>query len=356
MIEIAITKRLAGFALEVDLSLPPEPVAIFGPSGAGKSTLLKAVAGLLKPESGRVSINGRVLFDSAAGINLPAEQRCLGLVPQDGLLFPHRSVRENLLFGYRRVKGRSRSIELNEVVEVLEVGSLLERRPDTLSGGEAQRISLGRALLASPLMLLFDEPLASVDTRLKWRILPYLKRAIDHFSLPALYVSHDHAEVTSVASTIVVIEHGRVIACGPYHQIIDLPQVCRAFTREGIDNILYGKVETNRPQEGYSVVAAGSARFKVPPLDMQPGMDVAVTLRANDIILAREHPAMISTRNILPGRVARIADVGNLLLIHIDVGCELVVELTPEAVRELELSPGAEIWALIKSNAFKVQP
>ena len=354
MIEIAVRKRLADFSLDVELSLPAESVAVFGPSGAGKSTLLKSVAGLLKPDSGRIAVNDRTLFDSDSGEDIPPERRALGMMPQDPLLFPHRSVRENLLFGYRRIKGRERRVRFDEVVDILEIGALLDRRPHTLSGGEAQRVALGRALLTSPRMLLFDEPLASLDARLKARILPFLRRAIEHFGLPALYVSHDHLEVTSIAKTIVVLERGRVVGAGPYLEIIDSPRVYGAFTREGIDNVISAEVVENRHEDGYSEVAAGAARLRVPPIESPPGTAVGLTVSANDIILAREKPGRISTRNVLPGRVARIADVGNLLLVHVDVGCELVVELTPEAVKELDLEPGAEAWALIKSNAFSL--
>ncbi len=356
MIEISIRKRLADFTLEVDVELRAKAVAIFGPSGGGKSTLLRAVAGLVRPETGRIALDGRVLFDSDAGVNLPPERRGLGLVPQDGLLFPHRTMRENLLYGYRRVRGRPRTIELDEVTEVLEIGHLLDRFPATLSGGESQRAALGRALLASPLLLLFDEPLASIDVALKSRILPYLQRALSHFGIPALYVSHDQREATRIASTILVLHRGRVLACGPYLEIIDLPPVYGAFGREGVSNVVQATVLANMPERGYSETQIGRARFKVPPMEEAEGTLLSLSVRANDIILAREKPSRISARNILRGMILRLADVGDLLLAHVDVGCELLVELTPEAARELELAPNADVWVLIKSNAFSSEP
>lgn len=354
MIEISIKKRLAGFTLEVDISLPSESIAVFGPSGSGKSTLLHSVAGLVRPDEGKIAINGEVVFDSAGNIDTPPERRLLGLVPQEGLLFPHLDVKANLLYGFRRVRNRPKAIEPEDVLQVLDIENLLDRYPGTLSGGERQRVALGRALLASPQLLLFDEPLASIDAELKGRILPYLQRAVSHFRIPALYVSHDHSEVTRIASTIVVLSQGKVIAVGPYLEIIDLPLVYKAFTREGVDNILEASLSTNRPEEGYSEAQAGGTVFKIPPLTIPPGSQVSLNVRANDIILACDKPTRISTRNVLAGSVDHIADVGNLLLVHVNVGCELIVELTPEAVRELDLSPGAEVWALIKSNAFSV--
>jgi len=355
MIEITARKRFADFDLDVEFSLPGEPVAVFGPSGAGKSTLLNIVAGLLKPDSGRISINGELLYDSTTGIDTPAERRGFGLVPQEGLLFPHRTVRDNLLFGYKRVHGRPRTIELDEVVDVLEIGSLLYRYPATLSGGEAQRVALGRALLASPRLLLFDEPLASVDERLKWRILPYLKLAVSYFNLPALYVSHDPTEVTSIASRIVVLHGGRIVAAGPYLEIIDLPEVYGVFTREGVNNVLTGTVEANLPQYGYSVVGVGEATFKVALANAPPGSEIGLAIKANEVIIARERPGKISTRNVLKGKVAGFANVGSLILVHVDVGCEIIVELTHGAATELLLAEGTEIWVLIKSNAFQIQ-
>jgi molybdate transport system ATP-binding protein len=355
MIRIAVRKRLSAFDLDVDLALPEEAVAVFGPSGAGKSTLLNCVAGLVKPDSGSISIDGEVLFDTASGINMPAERRGFGLVPQDGLLFPHRSVKENLLYGYRRVRGRQRKIELEEVVEILEIEQLLSRKPGTLSGGEAQRVALGRALLASPRMLLFDEPLASVDQPLKRRILPYLKLAISHFKLPALYVSHDQLEVTSIANHIAVLRGGRIVASGPFSRIIDEPEVYRTFTREGVNNSLDGALEDNLPRYGYSVVRVGGAVFKVPPVEVEPGSQIGLVIRANDIILSRERPGKISARNALGGEVRSFANVGGLILVHVDVGCELIVELTPDAASELLLAEGTEVWVLIKSNAILIQ-
>ena len=352
MIEVKIRKRLAEFELDVDVSLPASTVAVFGPSGSGKSTLLNAIAGLLRPDAGRIAIRQEVLFDDGEKINLPPEARRLGLVPQDGLLLPHRTVKQNLLYGYRRVRGRPRRVELDEVAEVLEIGHLLGRYPGNLSGGERQRVALGRALLASPHLLLFDEPLASIDATLKGKILSYLQRAIAHFGIPALYISHDRSEVTRLADTIVVLRQGKVIACGRYNDIIDSPGVYRAFTREGIDNVLEATILANKQDEGYSEVQVRSTVFKVPLMEAPAGSIIILNIKAGDIILARDRPARISTRNVLPGSVKRLADVGDLLLAHIDVGCELIVELTPEAVRELEIGEGARIWALIKTNAF----
>ena len=354
MIELRIERHLAEFTLRLEQSIEASPLAVFGHSGAGKSTLLRCIAGLDRPSSGHISIDGTVLFGSSRNIDLPAEERQVGYVPQDGLLFPHLTVKKNLLYGYDRIRDRDRTIGLDEVQEILEIGDLLERDVSTLSGGERQRIALGRCLLASPRLLLFDEPLASVDQRLKGRILPYLIRAIEHFAIPTVYVSHDHEEVAQIAREILVLDRGRAVACGPYLEIVDDPAVFGLFSREGIDNIIHTRVAEHDATQGYTLVEAGTARFAIPPVSLSRGEGLSIGIKAGDIILAIDRPSRISTRNALEGRVLHIAPVGDILLAHIDVGCELLVELTPSAVHELGLAPGVSLWALIKTNAFKL--
>lgn len=354
-LEFAITLRRGSFTLDLCADLLGRTLAVFGPSGSGKSTLLACIAGLSRPEAGRITVGGETWFDAARGIHLPPERRAVGLVPQEGLLFPHLDVRANLLFGADRKRRGDAGAQLHEVTEVLEIGPLLGRRPDTLSGGERQRVALGRALLSAPKLLLFDEPLAAVDQALKRRILPYLTRALDHFRIPALYVSHDPAEVLAVTRELLVIRAGRAVAAGDWREIVDRPDVYAAFSREGIDNVLEGTVEMDRPAEGYAEVRSGSALFRVPPGIGVAGATVQLTVKAGDIILSSGRPPLISARNVLEGNVLRLADVDGLVLVHLDVGCELLVELTPAAVRELALAPGAIAWALIKSNSFDVR-
>lgn len=354
MIELRIQRQLAEFSLHVDETIDTSPLAVFGHSGAGKSTLLRCIAGLDRPNSGRIAIDGDVLLDSKRDIHIPVQERQIGYVPQDGLLFPHLSVKKNLLYGFKRIYGRKRTIEFDDVLKVLEIGELLDRDISTLSGGERQRVSLGRALLASPRLLLFDEPLASVDRRLKGRILPYLIRAIEHFAIPTVYVSHDHEEVAQIAREILVLDRGRAVACGPYLEIVDNPAVFGLFSREGIDNIIRVRVARHDATQGFTLVEAGKAQFAIPPISLPVGEELSIGIKAGDIILALDRPSRISTRNALEGEVQRIVPVGDILLAHIDVGCELLVELTPSAVNELGLTPGVPLWALIKTNAFKL--
>lgn len=208
----------AGFRLEATFEADAGVTALFGPSGAGKSTVLALIAGLLRPQAGTIRLDQRVLVDTSAGICLPPEQRQVGIVFQDHLLFPHLTVRRNLIFGQRR---GSRPLDLARVVEMLEIGALLERRPDTLSGGQRQRVALGRALLRGPQILLLDEPVSAVEEGLRDRILTSLERTVAEWSIPTLFISHDQADVQRFAQRLLVLQGGRVSAAGPTTSLLE---------------------------------------------------------------------------------------------------------------------------------------
>jgi molybdate transport system ATP-binding protein len=212
VLDLDLEFRRGSFLLQTKASLGPGATGVFGPSGCGKSTLLALIVGLLRPDRGSIVLQGSVLADTSSGSFVPPWQRRIALVFQDGQLFPHLTVRDNLLYGYRRSAPGVRQFELDGVLELLEIGPLLKRRPAQLSGGERQRVALGRALLCSPRMLLLDEPLASLDERLKQQILPYLARVKRESGLPMLYVSHARAEVDFLADHTLHMEDGRIVA------------------------------------------------------------------------------------------------------------------------------------------------
>jgi molybdate transport system ATP-binding protein len=213
-LEFACTLRyLSGFVLDADFSTRTSVTVLSGPSGSGKTTILSILAGLLRPDRGRIRLDSTVLFDSDAGINLPPESRRIGYVFQDYLLFPHLSVRRNLLYGWRRRPADARPPSLERVVEVLQLGDTLDRLPHTLSGGQRQRVALGRALLCGPRLLLLDEPLASVDEALRQRVLGYIEHVLHEWDIPTLYVTHNAAEAERLARQVVRIESGRVAEC-----------------------------------------------------------------------------------------------------------------------------------------------
>jgi molybdate transport system ATP-binding protein len=214
VLAVDVEKKLGGFKLAVRFEAAGGATALFGPSGSGKTSVVNMIAGLLTPDRGSIALNGTTLFDAAAGINVPPHQRHIGYVFQEGRLFPHLSVRQNIDYG-RRMSGQPRDAEeFARIVKLLDISHLLDRRPRLLSGGERQRVAIGRALLMRPRLLLLDEPLASVDSGHKHEILPYLVRLRDEAKVPMVYVSHTALEVRRIATTVVRIEGGRVTASG----------------------------------------------------------------------------------------------------------------------------------------------
>ncbi|HVC21445.1 MAG TPA: ATP-binding cassette domain-containing protein [Vicinamibacterales bacterium] len=209
-ITLDFTLRQGGFLLEIRERIETDALALVGPSGAGKTSVLETVAGLRRPESGEIRLGDRVLFSSARGIDLPPRERAVGYVPQDALLFPHMDVRRNILYGARH----GGALPLDRVLAMLEIAPLIDRRIARLSGGERQRVALARALMASPSLLLLDEPLSALDPSLRWRIVPYLQRIRDELRMPMICASHDPAFVRAVASVALQLDHGRVVGFG----------------------------------------------------------------------------------------------------------------------------------------------
>jgi molybdate transport system ATP-binding protein len=230
--EIGIKHQQGNFSLSVSFQGAESGVtALFGPSGAGKSSVVNVVAGLMRPDAGRIAINGRCLFDSARGIDLPPEKRRIGYVFQDGRLLPHLSVHANLVYGMHRIPADLRFVHLDQVVELLGIGHLLKRRPARLSGGEKQRVAIGRALLTSPALLLMDEPLASLDAARKGEVLPFIMRLGREFSIPILYVTHALDEILQLATRMVMMENGRVLASGDLEALMTRPDLQSRFGR-----------------------------------------------------------------------------------------------------------------------------
>lgn len=353
MIEARLTLRHPGFTLDVDLRLPGRGVsAICGVSGSGKTTLLRVVAGLEKRADGVLRIDGETWQDSAAGIFLPPYRRALGMVFQDAALFPHLSVRDNLAFGQRRMRGVGRALETTPVIELLGIGHLLERRPDKLSGGEQQRVAIARALLTGPRLLLMDEPLAALDERRKAELLPWLDRLHDELEIPILYVSHSLPEVARLADYLVVLDAGRTLAAGPLGDILprlDLP------LSHGEDAFVVVDAVVGEYDAHYALVRldfAGGTLW-APSAQRTCGNRLRVRIQARDVSLAHAPQKSSIMNHIATHIVAFEAQEPGRLLARLDAGgTPLLARLTRKSAEQLHIAPGMPIYAQIKSVAL----
>src|SRR5947207_1213653 len=359
MLSVAVAHRLGDFLLDAAFESGGGLTALFGRSGSGKTSLVNAIAGLIRPSRGRIVVDGEVLTDTASGVFVPARRRHVGYVFQEGRLFPHLTVRQNLLYGRRfaptsRRNGRGRAGEVEHVIELLGIGELLGRRPANLSGGEKQRVAIGRALLAQPRLLVMDGPLASLDEERKTEILPYIGRLGDEFAIPIVYVSHAIAEVTRLATTMVVMSEGRVAAVGPTAAIMGRIDLFPLTGRAEAGAILATRVAGHDPAFGLTVLRAAAGELRVPHLDLLVGAALRVRIRARDVMIALHPPEGLSALNVLPGTVAEIGRTdGPIVDIRLDCAGEaLIVRLTRRSVETLGLAPGRPVYAVIKSIAF----
>jgi molybdate transport system ATP-binding protein len=352
---VEVKDERAGFRLDVAFQSVGAVTALFGRSGAGKTTVVQMVAGLRRPAAGRIELNGRTLFDGGSRTDLPPRRRHVGLVSQEPRLFPHLSVRSNLLYG--QWAGRRRSaIKLPAVLALLGLEQLQERRPDTLSGGEAQRVAIGRALLAGPEILLMDEPLSQLDGARRAEILPYLDRLANEGDVPILYVSHSVDEVARLADTMVVLSEGRVIASGPVEEVFARIDLGAATGRYEAGVVLTGAVIGHDHPYALTQLAIGAGTLTVPELDKAPGEQVRLRVRARDVALALSPPEASSIRNVIAAEVASLsleegafAEVLLTLPDRGSIGQHLRARITRKSAVELGLAPGARVFALVKS-------
>jgi molybdate transport system ATP-binding protein len=351
VLEVELELRRGAFHLDARFASDAPIVALFGRSGSGKTTLVEAIAGLVRPGRGRIVVAGRTLFDSARGVDLPPEARRVGFVFQDGLLFPHLSVRANLAYGERLTHPAERFVKHGRVVALLGLESLLERRPATLSGGEKQRVAIGRALLASPRLLLMDEPLASLDAPRKAEILQYVELLRDELKLPIVYVSHAIEEVTRLADHLVLVSDGRTIAEGPVAALMARPDLKPHTGRFEAGAVVEARVARQDEDFQLSVLVFDGGELVVPNVDALPGEPVRVRIRARDVSLALERPAGVTIQNVLEGTVGSIGgEFGAIVDVVVRIGpTALVARVTRKAVSDLRLAPGSRVFAMVKA-------
>lgn len=350
-LSVALKQDFEDFSLDLAFTAGPGVTALFGRSGAGKTTVVNAVAGLLKPDQGRISVDDRLLLDTAQGVFLAPHRRRVGYVFQDARLFPHLNVRGNLDYGRRFAprEDRPSQARVKEVVTLLGIGALMERRPGALSGGERQRVALGRAILSAPRLLLLDEPLAALDEARKSEILPYLEGLRD-LGLPILYVSHSTAEIARLASHIVMLEGGRIIAAGAAEAVLSDLASAGALGRE-TGALIHARVEA-QDSDGLTRLATPAGPIWVARPDLPPGAQVRLRILAQDVMLATAPPQGISALNVLGGKIDRIGEEPDgSVLVRLRLGGDAAIlsRITTRSRRALDLVPGRRVYAILKS-------
>ena len=359
MLTVAVSKRLSAFEINAEFSCATNGiVALFGRSGAGKTSLVDMLAGLSRPDSGRIEIEGVTVFDSSRGLDLPPERRRIGYVFQEGRLFPHMTVRGNLTYGLRRAPANERRIQLDQIVDLLGLDALLGRRRHDLSGGEKQRVALGRALLANPRLLLMDEPLAGLDQARKDEVLQFIERLRDELTIPIVYVSHAMPEIVRLADTMVLMSEGRVEAVGPLDELTSRLDLRPLTGRYEAGAVLEARVEGQDAAFALTELSFAGGRLWVPRLDLPDGAKLRLRIRARDVVLAHARPEGTSTLNALRCVVKDIgAEEGAEETAQVDLrldagGAALWARITRRSLHELGLVPGSEVYALIKAGSI----
>jgi molybdate transport system ATP-binding protein len=354
MIDIDIEQQLGAFHLAVKFSVEAPIVGLFGRSGSGKTSVINAIAGIARPLHGLIRINDAVLFDASQHIDLAPEERRVGYVFQDALLFPHLDVESNLLYGQRLRSPKERFIEEARVIELLGLGALLRRKSKALSGGEKQRVAIGRALLAQPRILLMDEPLASLDVPRKTEILDYIERLRDELNIPIVYVSHSVTEITRLADTVVVLSEGKCLAVGDVDEVMGRLDLKPATGRYEAGSVLDTRVTAHDAKDQLTTLAFDGGELIVPHLDASIGDRVRARIRARDVSLSIRKPTEISILNVLPAFVAAIdEEIGPIVDVELAVGsATLVARITRRSFQQLGIRTGQELYALIKAVSF----
>ncbi|RLK02584.1 molybdenum ABC transporter ATP-binding protein [Ruegeria conchae] len=354
-LSVRMQHNLPAIALDLDFEAPPGVTVLFGRSGSGKTTVVNAVAGLLRPQAGRVAVGDWVLFDTDCGVWLPPHRRRLGYIFQEGRLFPHLTVRQNLNYGRWFAPREVQRENPDRVIEMLGIGHLLDRRPAMLSGGEKQRVAIGRALLASPRLILADEPLAALDDARKAEILPYFERLRDEVSVPILYVTHSAAEVARLATSVVALQDGQVVRFGPASEVLADPSVAPAGVR-AVGAVLSVRVAAHH-NDGLSELDAGGARLFLPRIAHRIGEDLRIRIPAQEVILSNRPPEGLSALNVLSGQVEKIRPgegPGAIVSVNTPAGIVLA-RVTRRSVAALGLQQGSSCYAVIKTVALAPQ-
>ncbi len=359
MLHARIKKQLGDsnghtLAIDVNVSASSGITVLFGSSGAGKTSILRAIAGIIKPEEGRIALGEKIYFDSAAGINLPMQQRKIGYVFQNHMLFPHLTAEQNVFYGVRsdsRISARER---VQELLSLLGIEKTAGRYPHELSGGEQQRVALARALATDPSIMLLDEPLSAVDVATRSHLLEEISTIQQRSGIPFLYVTHNHSEAVRLGNSMIVIDEGKVVQEGAPLEIFNAPQTASVARVVGAENVFVGKILRHLPDDGMTEIDVNSCLIEAPYNALPIGSHVTIGIRSEDIIVSREHLTQISARNVIQGVIKHIIrDVDKTELV-VFCGIDFKVSVTQAAVRALGLEAGSKVYLLIKARALHV--
>jgi molybdate transport system ATP-binding protein len=341
------------FRLDISIAVPPGITILFGPSGAGKSTLLDCIAGLARPDAGRIAAGAEVLFDTNARVNCPPQTRRVAYVFQTLALFPHMSAAENVAYGLDRLSDQERTARVEEILEAFRVDKLRTRKPSEISGGERQRIALARSLVTRPRVLLLDEPLSGLHAELKAAIIDDLRAWNAARRIPILYVTHTREEVDALGERVIAMDHGRVVSEGTPIEVLEAPRHKRLAQAAGFENLLSGTVVDLREADGVMRVRLDESlcEIEVPLGYAVAGHRVHVAIRAGDILLATSEPQGLSARNVIAGQIVAIETRGTLTRARVNCGVEFIVHLTLGATRALELAAGRQVWLVLKTHS-----
>ena len=350
-LSVSLRHQFSGVSLDVSFDAPPGVTVLFGRSGSGKTTVVNAVAGLLRPDQALIRLEGRVLTDTGARQHVAPHRRRIGYVFQDPRLFPHLSVRQNLRYG-RWFAPRAKADPFDRIVDLLGIADLLHRRPGALSGGEKSRVALGRALLSEPQLLLMDEPLAALDDQRKAEILPYLERLRDELQVPMLYVTHSAAELARLATTLVLLEQGRVRHAGPVAAMLADPDLAPLLGLREAGAVIGARIAAQEGDGLTRLHTSGGALF-LPRVVGELGDALSIRIHAQDVMLARHRPEGLSALNILPAtvRLVRMGE-GPGALVQLQIGEDLILaRITRRSAETMGLVPGTGCFAILKSVA-----
>src|SRR5579871_6775808 len=343
------------FALDVRFDAPTGITILFGASGAGKTTVLDCVAGLAAPESGRISVGDRTLFDHSQRINLPVAKRRAGYVLQSLALFPHMTVEQNLAYGLHHVTAVERNERVTSMLRAFRISHLDARKAREISGGESQRTALARTLVTDPEVLLLDEPLAALDAPTKTKIIDDLRQWNRARRIPILYVTHSREEVFALGEQVIVLDAGRIMVQGTPHEVISAPLQETVAQLAGFENVFDAVVDAVRPERGTMncriAGEGGPVVLETPLVRGGVGSPIRVGIRAGDILLATSAPVGLSARNVIPGRIASLEQRDVIVSARVKCRVKMEVHLTLAARDSLQLAPGKEVWLVIKTHS-----